>query len=227
MAAAIVVGMGASANAAIIKSYDFDNGLGDTLGNGNALTASGGTVAGGRYEFGLNQGLRLTDALPSTTDYAMEIKFQVNDSLGGYNKVIDFQDLSSDLGLYVLNGAVDFYTAGPAAGTVALDQDFTLGLARASGTISVYLNGTSLFSVADGGQAVSGGNILNFFEDDVATSQSEAFAGSVDFIRIHDDASTFGQAPPNVSVPLPGVLPQLAAGAGLLGVIGWRRRKAG
>ena len=37
-----------NAHAALIKSYDFDGSLADTLGNGADLVASGGTVSGGR-----------------------------------------------------------------------------------------------------------------------------------------------------------------------------------
>lgn len=208
---------------ALLKSYDFNGTLSDTLGNGVDLTDSGGSISGGRYSFTQNQGLQLTSALPSTTDYGIEIRLQGTDALSGYNKLIDFQDLAVDVGLYVLNEQIRFYTAGPtAAGTVALNTDFTVGLARSSGTIEVFLNGTSLYSFADGGQGVPGGNILNFFEDDFGTSQGEAFAGSVEFIRIHNDSSTFGVAPsfnPGPSIPEPATLSLF--GLGLLGCASW------
>jgi hypothetical protein len=75
---------------------------------------------------------------------------------------------------------------------------------RSSNDITAYLNGSSLGTFSDSGsQAVSVGNSLNFFEDDNRT-QSEAFNGSVDFIRIHADSSTLGQAP--VGVPEPATL---------------------
>lgn len=41
--------------------------------------------------------------------------------------------------------------------------------------------------------------VRSFFEDDFDSRQGEAFVGSVDFIRIHEDTSTLGTAP----VPLP------------------------
>ncbi len=71
----------------------------DNLGTGNDLVSSGGAIIGGEYVFGANQGLRLTKALSSSSDYAIEIGRQVTGTVGGYNKVIDFQDLTSDLGL--------------------------------------------------------------------------------------------------------------------------------
>jgi PEP-CTERM motif len=216
-----------SSQAGIIKSYDFDGGLSDTLGNGVNLIASGGTISGGRYSFTANQGLRLTSALPSTTNYGIEFRFRVNDSTAGYNKLIDFQDLASDLGLYVLSGQLDFYTVGPAAGSILLNTDYTVGLSRSGGSIQLFLNGVSLFTAADGSsQAVSAANILNFFEDDVGTGQFESFAGSVDFIRIHDDSSTFGQSLAFTSVPEPSTFAIWCLGAIGMAGYGWRRRAA-
>ena len=54
-------------------------------------------------------------------------------------------------------------------------------------------------------QAVSTANILNFFEDDLDTGQSEAFNGSVDFIRIHNDSSTFSTVPEPSTIVLIGL----------------------
>ena len=88
-------------HAALINSYDFNGGLTDTLSTGADLTTSGGTISNGAYDFSANQGLRLTSALPSTTDYGIEFSLTVTDNVNGYNKLIDFSDLASDLGLYI------------------------------------------------------------------------------------------------------------------------------
>ena len=212
------------AESALINSYDFNGDLTDTLGNGVDLTASGGTVSGGRYSFTANQGLRLTSALPSTTDYGIEIKLQMNDGLSGFNKLIDFQDLASDFGLYVHDAALQFTDFTPKIGSVSLNTDFTVGLARFGGSIELFLNGSSVFNGADSGtRAVPFSNILNFFEDDINFGKKESFIGSVDFIRIHDDSSTFG-TDPNV-IPEPSTFCVWA----LLGIVGasvhWRRRR--
>lgn len=72
-AAAAMVALTSAAQAALIKSYDFNGTLDDTLGNGASLVASGGTVGATDYTFGLNQGLRLTSALADTSTYAIKL----------------------------------------------------------------------------------------------------------------------------------------------------------
>jgi hypothetical protein len=66
----------------------------------------------------------------------VEIKLSIEDSLRGFNKILDFQDLSPDVGPYALGGAIDFFTIGPAAGSLALNTDFIVGLARSEETVS-------------------------------------------------------------------------------------------
>lgn len=206
-------------NAGVIKSYDFNGDLSDTLGNGVDLIASGGTISGGRYSFGLNQGLKLNSALLDTSNYGVEFRVRVNDSLSSYNKLLDFQDLGSDLGLYILNGQITFYTTSGTGGSLPLGSDFTLGFERAAGTVRIWVDNALILSFSDSGQAVSGPNILNFFEDDFSTGQSEAFEGSVDWIRIHEDSSTFGlgAVPEPTSLAIFGAICILGSG---------RRRKA-
>jgi hypothetical protein len=228
-----------AANAALINSYDFTADLTDTLGAGNTLTASGGTVTGGRYDFGLNEGLRLTNALGDTFAYAIEVGLSVIDSISGFNKLIDFQDLSaatkrSDSGLYVQGGGIRFFNSPGPDGSVSLNTDFVAGLERLSdGTLNIYLDGVLIRTTTDSenssvsgvNQAVSDTNVLNFFEDELfGAGQGEAFVGSADFIRIHDDASTFGQAPAVSAVPLPAALPLLLLSLGTLGAFrGYRK----
>lgn len=206
-----------------MKSYDFNGGLSDSLGNGNDLVASGGTTSGGRYHFGDDQGLRLTDALSDTSNYGIEFRFRFDDDVSGYGKLIDFQDLASDDGLYVLNNQVNFYPVGTTGGLMNAGTDYTVGVERKNDIVSVFLDGTLLFDFLDdtGFYAVSGGNILNFFQDDTPVS-GESFAGSVDFVRIHTDSSTFGQSPAAVPEPLSATV----WGVGLIGAFIARRRKA-
>ncbi|MFT6735584.1 MAG: hypothetical protein ACJAS9_003795 [Polaribacter sp.] len=194
------------ANAALINSYDFNGGLADTLGAGADLVASGGTISNGAYDFTANQGLRLTSALPSTTDYGIEFSLTVTDRVSGFNKLIDFSDLLFDLGLYIYDGQITFYDYDEVGGTISVNETFILGLERAAGSLSVFLDGILLSTISDSDNlAVSTTNILNFFEDDVSTNQGEAFNGSVDFIRIHNDSSTFTAVPEPSTIVLIGL----------------------
>lgn len=215
------------AQAALLKSYDFNGNYSDTLSNGVDLVASGGTISGGRYNFGLNQGLQLVNALASTSNYAIEIKVRVEDDLTSYNKIIDFQNLSTDQGVYEQSGGIIFYGVSGASGSVSLNTDFTLGVERTGGTVNLFLNGSQIFTGADvSSYGIPVGNILNFFEDDNATSQGESFVGSADFIRIHDDASTFDTEPefftPSAVAPEPTTLALLVLGMGSRAI---KRRK--
>jgi hypothetical protein len=225
------IATGSSADGALLKSYDFNGNYSDTLGNGVDLIPLGGSIAGGRYSFLDNQGLKLTSALPSTTDYAIEFRFRVEESnVTNYNKLIDFQELGaeSDPGLYQYTGGLYFYSGGPTGGTVLPNTDYTVGLARSGGTLSVYLDGAlvGVPYVDFANQAVSLTNVLDFFKDD--NNNSESFPGSVDFIRIHNDSSTFGLAPafePAASSGLPEPSSLALLSLGVLGLIRLRQRK--
>lgn len=185
-----------SANSALLKSYDFNGVLTDSLGNGSDLIASGGTINAGNYTFADNQGLLLNSALADTASYGIEINVQSTNGVTGYRKLIDYQNFISDNGLYILGGALQFYNYGPTGGTILSNTNYTIGIERSAGSISIFLDNVLLYTVADVSNfAVSTGNILNFFEDDTVTAQNESFSGVVNFIRIHDDSSTFGSAP--------------------------------
>ncbi len=185
-----------SANSALLKSYDFNGDLTDTLGNGSDLIASGGTVNAGNYTFADNQGLLLNSALVDTASYGIEINVQSTNGVIGFRKLIDYQNLASDDGLYIEDGTIRFYNYASFGGAILINTNYTIAIERSAGSISVFLDNVLLFTVADVSNfAVSTGNILNFFEDDTPTAQTESFSGVVNFIRIHDNSSTFGSAP--------------------------------
>jgi hypothetical protein len=199
-----------SANAALISSYDFNGDFSDTLGNGGDLMSLGGAISDGRYKFADDEGLKLINGLLDTSSYAIEIKLLKSDVLdGGYSKLIDFLDLQSESGLYLYDNYLVFYPEASefeSDETYALNTDFVVGLVRSGGVLTYFLNDVSVYNFQDtDGSGVSSSNILHFFVDDNDPgSLGEIFSGSADFIRIHDDSSTFGLAPPSTNVPEPG-----------------------
>ncbi len=163
-------------------------------------------MSNGAYDYTANKVLRLTSALPSTTVYCIDISLTVTERVSGFNKLIDFSDLLFDLGLYIYDGQITFYDYDEVGGTISVNETFILGLERAAGSLSVFLDGILLSTISDSDNlAVSTTNILNFFEDDVSTNQGEAVNGSVDFIRIHNDSSTFTAVPEPSTIVLIGL----------------------
>lgn len=205
------------AKAAVLHNYNLDGTLADSLG-GPSLVASGGTLGATGYSFGANQGLSLS-GLNLTSDGVYEIALGFSFSNpSGYRKIIDFKNLTSDIGLYSLNSSLNFYpvTTGP-SGVFLPNQLVNLVVSRTTtGLITTSVNGIFQFSFLDASNlAIS--DTLKFFIDDLATGQGEASAGFVDYIKISGTSSVS-------TVPLPASLPLLAAGLAGLGLV--RRRKA-
>src|SRR5262245_12764684 len=103
--------------------YFLDNNTRADANGGPSLVSYGVTLSNGYY-FGANKGLSLsgTGAFDS---YSIDIHFyfdNVGASFNGYQRILDFQNRTSDSGLYDLNGALvlfaSVYNPGdPAAGS--------------------------------------------------------------------------------------------------------------
>jgi hypothetical protein len=227
---AVGVLAGSPARAGLIHDYEFNGTLADSLG-GPPLVSLGGTVGPTSYTFGAQQGLSLTNAL-TTGLYTIDLSFEF-DTLSGYRKILDFRNLSSDLGFYNLNTDLNFYNFafGPngalTAGTYA-----RVDLTRdAANLVTGYVNGVAQFSFTDsGGDGAFSpiNNIINFFQDDGVAGGGESSSGSVDQIRIYDAALSAANVLALGGPKLPGAVPEpsgvilVATGLALAGLGGRR-----
>ena len=169
--------------------YELNNSLADSLG-GPSLVNNGATLGATGLTFGANQGPSLSNAI-DPANYSIEAYFQIT-SVGGYRKLIDFKDHSSDNGLYNLNTGLNFYNvATGSAGTISANTMTHLVLTRDGGTqlVTGYINGISQLSFTDSGTIgtfSAANNIIQFFQDDTVTGGGESSSGFVDFVRIYD-----------------------------------------
>ena len=143
--------------------------------SGGEPISQGGTLGATGYTFGANQGLTLPFASPV---YSIDISFSF-DTTSGFRKILDFKGLTSDEGLYNLNGTLDYFNfaGGPTvqipAGTI-VDARLTRD---ATGLVTGYVNGVSQFSFIDSTNSAGALSSLAFFMDDFHTGLREASSG--------------------------------------------------
>ena len=214
-AAVAAIGAIQPANAALVYAFELN---GDTVNTGSgtaAIFGAGGDLGPTGYTFGADEGLTLF-ASPLAA-YTIEIGFSF-DQVDGYRRVADFLGGTSDTGLYILNGGLNFYDVadGP-DGVVAAGEPLLVSFSRAAdGTVVGSINGAEQFSFVDTGGLASFGNVVSFFIDDIPVP-GESASGFVDFIRVYDDAAG--------AVPEPATWAMMIGGMGLAGGT-LRRRKA-
>lgn len=232
--------MGVAQAATLTHDYELNNSLSDALG-GPSLISAGGTLSATGYTFGANQGLSLSNGFANAGDYSIELQFSF-DATGDWRKILDFKNLTSDNGLYNLNGALNFYPIiNGATNPIGSGTSVNVILTRDGSTNVVvgYVNGVQEISFADSDYAVfdATNGIANFFNDDYQTSQREASSGFVDFIRVYDGPLSSNQArclsssnplrcgipgaEGNGNVPEPGSL--VLFGIALLGIVSRKR----
>ena len=203
--------------------YDFNGTLNDSLGSGPAMVANGGSVVGGDYVFGPNQGLSLDWSNFNAARYDITLRFSFTTTGVGasWRKIVDFEARETDEGLYAFNDRLQFVETASNRGperfidspltSFTPNQLVTLRITRddSSQLFSAFINGIEEFSFVDThSRAVFSTAEANFFLDDVDTS-GEFSAGRAQFVAID-------------AVPVPATLPLLSSALGLLV---WRDRK--
>ena len=183
------------------------------LGAGNAFapdTANG--TSRQVLSFPKGSGLRLatTNSLISNTSYSAVMLFRLAD-VSGYRRLIDFKNGGNDIGVYILDGKLDFYLRqgrrrSPTSGARTpsspqtptrrwrspLGYDTGIGGNRLTG----YVNGALQVSGApdpldDTLLPGGGGGGLNFFQDNTSGGTTgEDSAGAVACIRAYDGTLT-------------------------------------
>ena len=180
--------------ATLTHDYDLTSSLNDQVGS-TALVSLGGSISGSGYTFAANQGLNLSSVLSDVGNYSILMDFSFQ-SLSGYRKILDFQNLTSDTGVYNLSTDLNYYNSafGP-NGAFTANTAARVIITRDSATqlVTGYVNGISQFSFTDStsGATFTGTNgIIRFFQDDNITGQNESSAGVSTRISIYDGALT-------------------------------------
>jgi hypothetical protein len=127
--------------------YDLNGSLAENNG-GPSLVAYGGTLGPNGYYFGPNTGLSLSGTGAFDT-YSIDIRFyfdSINASFNGYQRILDFENRTSDTGLYSLDGRLVLFGSS-SLGANSAGQVFTDGtlvdllvMRDATAQFSAYVN---------------------------------------------------------------------------------------
>lgn len=147
---------------------------------------------GGRVGFNFDKGCGLvfldsTTNLLSAGNYTIELFFKI-DTVKGYKKLIDYNNLNGDKGLYNFGGKISLYPKFTSADSVVAPNKFQyVAITRNATTKKMYMyfnNDTVGSYVDNAGDYVYGTNKrITFFRDDVGTGGEQA-AGAVAYIAI-------------------------------------------
>jgi hypothetical protein len=214
------------ASAALRADYQFQNTLASSFGAPPALATLGpGTnlfatesVNGASQTvltFPTENGVQLaptTGVIPSGS-YTLVTLFRFAQITNrAWQRIVDFQNGTSDRGLYSHQGALELYPyARGATATIKAEEYVLVVLTRVSaGTVTGYVDGTKQFSYDDSSTdaaVIDATNTLRFFRDNESGGPSgESSAGAVARIQLYDEALTADQV-----AGLPGV-PSVATG---------------
>jgi Concanavalin A-like lectin/glucanases superfamily len=153
-------------------------------------------------EFPADNGLQLTPTTgvtPSST-YTIAVLFRMAsvDGGDGWERIADFKNGTTDRGLYVHRGALEFYPHASGAGDAIKPEQYVLAVLTrdGAGRVTGYVNGVSQFSFEDtvGDAVIDSNNTLRFFRDNETGGwEGEASSGAVARIRLYAEALTPAQ----------------------------------
>jgi hypothetical protein len=204
---------------------------GATSGSYSVQTA--GTTSGDCLTFNsfcFNKGAGVQYANPSliTSSYTINVFFRFT-TLGGWARVIDFSNSTSDVGIYFLNNCLNLYPNGPVGTCPYFNTNtyYLITFVRDGGTniISVYVDGTLFGTYNDAGnvyRSPTATTPINFFRDDNPVpcetqpgcvkyiSVSPIVSSASDVAHTWNNISTITQStnatPPTVTISSPGSL---------------------
>ena len=208
-----------ASSATLLREYRLDGTFADQLG-GPSLVSTGGVLGALGYDFAAGHGLSVAGALANTGHYAIEMFFSLEET-NDYRKLIDFQNLTSDVGLYNLDGVLNFYDYSLAATqSLAPGRLIHLVVCR-NGTnllFTTYVDGVLQNSIIDDSSSAvfSGTNgIIHFLRDDAVTGVENP-RGYLEYIRIYNGplsaaeaSALFAAAPPRLQASRQGNSVQL------------------
>ncbi|MBK6967301.1 MAG: T9SS type A sorting domain-containing protein [Bacteroidales bacterium] len=192
-------------NAQQTRSYNFENSLNETGGNGPALTVLGNTgnfvvetlneINGTTktvYRFEANSGLQFNDQAAGNFlggNYTIEIYF-VFDNLSSWKRVVDWKNRKTDWGAYVYNGKLNFYSILYSEEAPVLAGAYTYYVITRNGddnNVLIYTDAEVKINFTDsnGDALIDGDGMLNFFHDDLMVP-NEASSGAVAMIKLYD-----------------------------------------
>lgn len=201
----------------------------DTVfGQSRTVLQLNGSGGGNNAGFSFDNSLTL---LPST-NYAVEMAFEFSQNPGGWRKILDVSNRTSDSGFYVdPSSNLDIY---PVVGLQPWTNNVYhhVVLSVNAGTVDVYLDGATAISTAT--SVMDLGSLLNFFLDDTATGENEFSSSQVAFVRLYgsaltaqDAATLFNNGDPVATLtPEPVSTALMGGGLMLLGLCRKLRRKA-
>jgi OOP family OmpA-OmpF porin len=188
--------------ATLLGDYQFQGNLASS-GPGPALTDIGaGNTFQGDSVFGVSRqvqafpqgnGLQMNPfGVASGSSYSVVATLRLTTLGAAYKRVLDTANGTSDAGLYVYDGKVDYYNAGSHRATTATVTPNTYATVALvangpAGPTQVYTNGTLSLSYSGYGP-VTGGTLRFFKDNTTGGATAEESAGAISCARVYSGA---------------------------------------